>query len=481
MSPLQRSVLTALAVVLLGFTASAEARLIARDNAADPAYGTFGGGENGGIGFGPWVLNAAGGSTFAFTADSKSNGFTGGAGVNSNGAAWGLAASGGGAISATRPFSAANTPLAVGDTFRFKMDYGFVDAGGILAATLQNDSGEDLLSISFTGGGASMERTDAGGTAATGSLGFSSDGFFVEVTMTGAATYAARLINVSSGVTDTWTGSLIAAGGGTGIAQVEFSNSNAGSGSSNDFFFNALEIDNTTAPTAADDASNYGGSFATGANFGTGFGAWAITVDPSGITSDSFVGDSDTNGFSNPVGIDTGTNESWGLFSTTGDLAGAVRPFSSPLAVGDLLRFDFDFGFVEPTPSQIAIALQNGSGQILFAVSFTGGGSLDYIDNAGATAFATLGFSDAGFAAEFTLTSATTYEATLTNTKYGSSETVSGTLIPAAGGTSVEQINFFGNETAGGNGADPGWRFYFNSLSIEGSVLPVELSAFVLD
>lgn len=98
---------------------------------------------------------------------------------------------------------------------------------------------------------------------------------------------------------------------------------------------------------ASDNTSNYGGdnpAWATGANGGTGFGAWVLTaVQGDGNFAGSFIGDPGN------AGMNTMPNPSFALYANPnveGNYSGAARPFAAPLAVGQtfsiLVGFNWD-------------------------------------------------------------------------------------------------------------------------------------------
>jgi autotransporter-associated beta strand protein len=88
----------------------------------------------------------------------------------------------------------------------------------------------------------------------------------------------------------------------------------------------------------SDNATNYGGTWPNGSNFGTGFNAWAITSG--GGNAGTFIGNPSTNGMGT-AGIGTTAH---GLFGHSGVFANAVRFFGAggtnvPMQIGDVFTF----------------------------------------------------------------------------------------------------------------------------------------------
>jgi hypothetical protein len=125
---------------------------------------------------------------------------------------------------------------------------------------------------------------------------------------------------------------------------------------------------NPGAILAADVASNatYASSWATGANGGSGFGAWRLGASGSG---GHFVGSS-TNNAGGSGGIDTG-GKAWGLWASSG-VTEAVRPLTGGgLATGQILRVAFDNGTVAGGRS-VGIAFRNAASNALWELMYSG-------------------------------------------------------------------------------------------------------------
>ncbi|MDX2175829.1 MAG: hypothetical protein SF028_05105 [Candidatus Sumerlaeia bacterium] len=239
---MKRALLTtvaSLAALLAPF--SAAATVVAADDAGQSTYNSgFDPGMDGGTGFGPWTITQEA-SSGRFVGDSTTNGFTGGGGINSGTTprAWGLYANTGTLATASRTLDA---PLVAGGAIRMSIDSGFVAGGGVVGFNIRNSSDQDLFQLRFAGGDASWKKTDAGGDADTGN-GFSSDGFDLVLRMTSATTYSATFTKVGDAVGTPFTGTFSNPAGGQSATIIRFYNFNAGSGSTNDMFFNKLEVE----------------------------------------------------------------------------------------------------------------------------------------------------------------------------------------------------------------------------------------------
>jgi hypothetical protein len=252
----------ALVIVSLGLISlTANAANPASDNAADIAYsGGWSSGSNGGIGFGPWDLgvsiNDPNRDGFLI-GSSSSNGNPPSGNIDTSGKSWGMYANGHNQVLdalavAYRPFMGS---LAVGQTTTLNMDNGFVDSGppGIVGFSLMNAdpvSSNALFStlpntntrfaFSFTGGDTNYKIALGDGMGSYNTIdtgtGFTDGGLSLAFTLTGANTFSLR-INSGSAISGTLGGSSSDALNGIALF-----NYVAGSGSSNDAFFNSLAI-----------------------------------------------------------------------------------------------------------------------------------------------------------------------------------------------------------------------------------------------
>jgi hypothetical protein len=203
---------------------------------------------------------------------------------------------------------------------------------------------------------------------------------------------------------------------------------------------------------------------------GSGWGAGGWSFTNSGAASSEFL-DSSTNNDSGDTAsnggndIDTG-GQAWALINN-GGVAGARRPFNTPLAVGQTFAIDMDNGNVQ-SGGTVGFGLQNTANDNNRLDVFFVGGSNDYTvsDNAGPNDSG-IGFTRTGIHCEITLTSTDTYSITII--RYAGSvtaetNTLTGTLKGTAG-TVIDRLQLF-NANAGdcGVGCDTD-TLYFNNIS----------------
>jgi hypothetical protein len=254
-------------VLLLFLKPALVATTTASDNAADPAYNSasdvpggnaWANGDNGGTGFGAWSITTTANSG-VFIGDSTNNGSAGfayyydvpmplttsadaTAGINAthtNGndnRSFGLWANSGGASDATRPLA---SPLQINQTVRADIDTGFIQTGGVDGLILQDSSGAARLQVSFTGGG--FNYSVIGATAQQTVHGYTGDGLKLQFQLTDIDHYRLAIWFQNDASIEVFTGQL---GGtpGNAISALHFFNHNAGSGSTNDFYFNNLAV-----------------------------------------------------------------------------------------------------------------------------------------------------------------------------------------------------------------------------------------------
>lgn len=222
--------------VLASNVSSVEATLAA-DTAANAAYGDgWTTGDDGGTGFVGWTISAP--------VDGHSGSFIG-AGVSDIGAmAWGLWANDSNLSEAFRSF---DETMAVGDTFRVKMDNGGVDGvgayGSSVGVALQSSAGDTLFEFFFVGGESKYHYRD-GSAIRTSSVDWTSSGMDIEFVLTGTSTYSVT-VSPYGGSPAILSGSLNDSGNRQ-ISRFRAWNFNSGvSGENNDarnFFFNDLEL-----------------------------------------------------------------------------------------------------------------------------------------------------------------------------------------------------------------------------------------------
>jgi hypothetical protein len=221
------------------------------------------------------------------------------------------------------------------------------------------------------------------------------------------------------------------------------------------FAMNNVSAQTTNAyDTAADPV--YGGTFSTGQNGGSGFGAWTVTVNGTG-------GSYTTGG--GPSG------DSWGLWNMTAHgTSVATRSFDSALVPGQSFSFYSQLNNLFNTDDTNAVVLQDASGNTIFSYWHTG---FEANSANGSYSDATTGSGSAvGFSYDyqqfcsftFTLNSATTY--TFADNTTGNSFT------GVISGAPIAQVSFV---RANGNGANTffnGGDFRLDELMIVSSAPP---------
>jgi hypothetical protein len=138
---------------------------------------------------------------------------------------------------------------------------------------------------------------------------------------------------------------------------------------------------------------------------------------------------------------------------------------------------DMDNGYVESGGS-VGFDLQNFSGQTLLEINYIGansGGSYGSIDFMGAHSLG-VPYTDNGLHAQITLTSATTYSASLTPAG-GSTVNFGGTLINPSGGQGITQIRLFSANAAAGNTGSH-WDIFWNNFNVSSVTNTVNTGAF---
>jgi len=223
---------TILAIALALLTSAAQAATIigytATTNPSSNPDGTIT--YNGSGTVNVWTVGGTGGGDFS--GNSADNGDNNGGGAGST--AWALYSS----TSQTR--EAVHTllggALSVGQAIELDFDNGYINNGAVVGLSLWNSSNQNLFEFFFTGGQASYQKNDSGGTAFTGKA-FTDDGFKFSFNLNSTTGYSALLGSTAL------SGNLINAGD-QAITQVRvftFNNPGPGTGD-NDLFFNNLVI-----------------------------------------------------------------------------------------------------------------------------------------------------------------------------------------------------------------------------------------------
>ena len=212
-------------------------------------------------------------------------------------------------------------------------------------------------------------------------------------------------------------------------------------------------------------SSVYGGSWLNGSNdYTTGFNAWNLTA---GTVSGFFIGSSST--------VDVAGN-AFGLYSnSSGQVASAVRPFTSNMGVGNTLSFDISHLTVQ-SGGTVGFSLLNatgGSANPLMEFYFVGGQTAYTVnDNAGNTNGNTaIPWTNGAIHVGLVYTSATgngTYS--LYITAGGVNYIIPGTFKTATGGQVPAQIRIF-NANAGNLN-----NVYVNKLVLNNPVITTQPS-----
>jgi hypothetical protein len=135
----------------------------------------------------------------------------------------------------------------VGSTFTVDLDNGFINTGNAVGFVLRNGNASSTVAdyltgarfqFYFVGGDSTYTISDNAGAQDTG-IPYTGTGLHLELTLTSTDTYTLIVTDNATGVTTTFAGTL--AGSGT-LDSLALFNSNAGSGSSFDAFFNSLEV-----------------------------------------------------------------------------------------------------------------------------------------------------------------------------------------------------------------------------------------------
>jgi hypothetical protein len=211
---------------------------IAADAANDFAYDdSWASGDNGGAGFGAWSIftnnnNPSTGGNFI--GDSANNGAAPSGNINTAGESFGMYANSGDASIAARDFTGG--PLAAGQTFSLDMDNGFISTSSSVGFELRDSSGIECLVFRFQGGDSFYEVIDGSGFQTTLEP-FTDDGLSIDVTLGPLDSYVLRIDGVINAI-----GTLMT----PNPAQFRLFNNNAGSGGSNDAFFNSFAVTNAT-------------------------------------------------------------------------------------------------------------------------------------------------------------------------------------------------------------------------------------------
>lgn len=248
------------------------------------------------------------------------------------------------------------------------------------------------------------------------------------------------------------------------------------------FAFGAVLILWAQAARAASLASDnegdaaYASGWAPGSNGGTGWGSGWTFRDQTNLiltatdsshgwfvanstNNNSTTGDADHDG-----DINSANNKAWGLYSNAaGKDVYAVRSFDGALGIGQTFKFDMDNGSIASS-QVVGVRLLTSASDITFRdweLRFVGGGTnYTLVDAAGTGNNTGIPFTREGLHVAFTLTSASTYSATISSILTGQTVTDTGTL--ALGSAPILGFALKNQEAGAGSAADA----YFNNIAV---------------
>ncbi len=246
-----------LGILLLGITVGvADAANPASDQASNSPYepgNTWVNAQNGGTGFGAWVLTSGTNSGF-FMGSSSGNGANPPSGnIDTGGTSWGMFASGGDTASAVRPFTGPNNgrQLAVNQSISLAMDNGVVETGGMVGFSLDDGLGAARFEFYYLGGDSvDSYKININGTQFNLNLPFTANGFS-NITFTLGASNAWSLSLTENGVAGTMTYSSASFSNlaMSNIAQISLFDFNGGSAVNDFVYFNDLSINAVPEPS----------------------------------------------------------------------------------------------------------------------------------------------------------------------------------------------------------------------------------------
>jgi hypothetical protein len=244
-------------ILSLGLTVAAvDAAAPASDKASNSPYepgNTWVNAQNGGSGFGGWVLTSGTSSGF-FMGSSSTNGAMPPSGnIDTSGESWGMFASNGDTASAVRPFTgpSGGKQLAVGQSISLAMDNGVVQTGGMVGFALNDGLGSPRFEFYYLGGDSvDSYKININGTQFNLNLPFTANGFS-NITFTLGASNAWSLSITENGVagTMTYSSASFSSLASSNIAQINLFDVNGGSTVNDDLYFNSLVINAVPEPS----------------------------------------------------------------------------------------------------------------------------------------------------------------------------------------------------------------------------------------
>ncbi len=202
------------------------------EDAASAYVGGWSIGDNEGIGFLPWIIQATGGNAGHFLADSASE-----VNLSIDDTAWGIWANSGSEVRAERPFHA---PLAIGDQFSFQWENNWIETGASVGWTLLNEAGESLVEFYFVGGESHYRINDDVAERVT-SVPYHGAGFSFVFERTGTNTYSLM-------VDSTQVGGQLATRDLMNITRMRIWNNSAGPGVPFNVYSSNWAVERTAGP-----------------------------------------------------------------------------------------------------------------------------------------------------------------------------------------------------------------------------------------
>ena len=235
----------------------------------------------------------------------------------------------------------------------------------------------------------------------------------------------------------------------------------------------ATVVSKAVALFSNDLASDYGSSWNTGDNNGSGFNAWDLenrNNDGATVFAGGFIGDST----SGAADINTGTNQSFGLFANpVGAYITAVRGFSSNLSVNDQfnvkLALNFDNG-------NKGFNLRNGVTNV-FGFNVSNGANINsqFTNNATVAQYDYGGDALLNATVQITSTNSLSYEISRTSNVGTQGVLYSGSITDI--NLSIDNVEFYISGTDDGS---PQNNLYFNSLQVTEVPEPAHISFILL-
>jgi hypothetical protein len=244
-------------ILSLGMTvAVVNAANPASDQASNSPYepgGTWVNTQNGGSGFGGWVLTSGTNSGFSIGSSAGNGAMPPSGNIDTAGVSWGMFASNGDTASAVRPFTgpSGGRQLAVGQSISLAMDNGVVQTGGQVGFSLNDGNGAARFQFYYIGGDSvDSYKININGTQFNLGLAFTANGFSnIKFTLGASNTWSLSITENGVAGTMMFSSTSFANLALSNIAQIQLFDVNGGSAVNNDVYFNSLTIDAVPEPS----------------------------------------------------------------------------------------------------------------------------------------------------------------------------------------------------------------------------------------